>query len=131
MEETLYTSDWTEIRLLSKTIPINQHDSLEIIGQSVSGTRTCLIIPKLNVVLDIGFCPSLAAKQDVVLVSHGHGDHIGALHIHAFDRRLHRLSNPTYVMPVECVSTFHQAHDTFKLMNRHAGIRLTKQNRIT
>lgn len=109
------TDDWREVRLLK----IQDHHNFTFYGQSVAGTRTCIVVEELNIVFDFGFFPRKAATCDVILISHGHADHIGALHIHALDRRMNHMDIPTYVMPKVCVAHFNQAFQAFKNINHH------------
>ena len=91
-----------------------------ICGQSIAGTRTCIAIPELGICFDAGFLPDIAIRQPIVLVSHGHADHIGSLVEHAFGRRLRKMPNPTYVMPAECVKGFQTTYAALKCLNRNA-----------
>ncbi|HXT84068.1 MAG TPA: hypothetical protein VN704_07030, partial [Verrucomicrobiae bacterium] len=90
-----------------------------LIGQSIAGCRTCIAIPKLNICLDMGIYTDISIRQKYVLISHGHADHIGCLHMHAFNRRLLRMENPIYFMPQECVDGFNLAHKAYKTLNRN------------
>jgi hypothetical protein len=42
------------------TIKLNFHESLTLYGESIAGNKTCIVIPKLNLVFDIGFLPDIA-----------------------------------------------------------------------
>ena len=48
-------------------------------GVSVAGEATCIQIPELDLVFDMGMCPRAALASKFCAVSHGHMDHIGAL----------------------------------------------------
>jgi ribonuclease Z len=50
-----------------------------IVGTSVAGEQTCIMIPELDVCFDMGFCPRPALAMKYVAISHGHMDHIGGL----------------------------------------------------
>jgi ribonuclease Z len=48
-------------------------------GVSVGGVYTSLLVPELNVVLDIGIAPRSFTGAPDLFLSHGHADHLGAL----------------------------------------------------
>jgi ribonuclease Z len=74
-------------------------EKVELSGVSVAGVETCIEVPGLHVLLDLGACPRTAVSQPVVLVSHGHLDHIGAIANHAARRALLGMSEGVYVVP--------------------------------
>jgi ribonuclease Z len=74
-------------------------ERIELSGVSVAGIETCIEVPGLRLLLDLGACPRSAVSQPVVLVSHGHLDHIGAIANHAARRALLGMSEGVYVVP--------------------------------
>jgi ribonuclease Z len=68
-------------------------------GASVAGLETCLEVPSLGLLLDVGVCTSSAVRQPIALVSHGHLDHVGAIALHAARRHLLGMSEGTYLVP--------------------------------
>ena len=62
--------------------------NLTIHGASASGIGTCLAIPELKVVLDIGYCSPEARNLQTVLVTHAHMDHLAGAAQHASYRSL-------------------------------------------
>jgi ribonuclease Z len=74
-------------------------EKVELAGVSVAGVETCIEVPGLHLLLDLGACPRSAVSQPVVLVSHGHLDHIGAIANHAARRALLGMSEGVYVVP--------------------------------
>lgn len=74
---------------------------LELGGRSVAGLETCVEVPSLKLLLDLGCCSRTAVNQPCVIVSHGHLDHIGAIALHAARRALLGMSEGTYVVPAE------------------------------
>ena len=50
-------------------------DGLTLLGYSVAGEESVVIVPELDVVFDIGKCPREALRINHVLLSHGHMDH--------------------------------------------------------
>jgi ribonuclease Z len=68
-------------------------------GFSIAGIETCIEVPELHLVLDMGRCTPSAVRQPTVLVSHGHLDHIGAIAQHAARRAMLGMSEGTYLVP--------------------------------
>jgi len=73
--------------------------SMKLDGVSVAGIETCIAAPELRLVLDLGRCTPIAVQQPIVLVSHGHLDHIGAIAQHAARRAMMSMSEGVYVVP--------------------------------
>jgi len=92
------------------TIP---HDTIK--GISIGSYGTCILIPSLNVALDIGRCPEPAVAMDTVLITHGHIDHLGGIGHHCARRELMRLNPPTYVMKESLVDAFETLMAAFRL----------------
>lgn len=76
-------------------------------GYSRAGSKTCIICPDLNIVFDYGYADERAYSMRTKLISHGHCDHIGALHTDHSSRRLNHLENNTrYIMPLQCINPY-------------------------
>lgn len=72
---------------------------MDVSGVSVAGVETCIEAPSLGVLFDLGRCTRNAVNVPVVLVSHGHLDHIGAIAQHAARRAMMKMGESTYVVP--------------------------------
>lgn len=48
-------------------------------GISIAGEATCIQVPELDVVFDMGACPRPMLASPLCALSHGHMDHVGAL----------------------------------------------------
>ncbi len=72
---------------------------VQLDGFSVAGVETAIEVPNFGVVLDMGRCSRTAVNQPVVIVSHGHLDHAGALAHHASRRAMMKLGESTYLVP--------------------------------
>ena len=48
-------------------------------GFSIAGEATCVQVPELDVVFDLGSCPRAMLASKYACISHGHMDHIGGL----------------------------------------------------
>jgi len=68
-------------------------------GSSVAGVETCIEVPALRLVLDMGRCTQSAVRQPLVLLSHGHLDHMGAVAQHAARRAMMHMGESTYIAP--------------------------------
>jgi len=60
-------------------------------GISVAGEETCVQIPELDVVFDIGLSPRIAISSPYVALSHAHMDHIGGLPYYFSQRHFHKM----------------------------------------
>jgi ribonuclease Z len=72
---------------------------LELAGRSVAGLETCVEVPALKLLLDLGCCSRTAVNLPLVLLSHGHLDHMGAIAQHAARRSLLGMKEGIYVVP--------------------------------
>lgn len=68
-------------------------------GVSIAGIETAIVAPELRLVLDMGRCTRAAVQQPLVLLSHGHLDHMGAIAQHAARRALLHMSHGIYIVP--------------------------------
>jgi len=84
----------------------------------VAGLETCIEVPQLKLLLDLGSCSRTAVNQPVVLLSHGHLDHMGAIAQHAARRSLLGMSEGTYVVPRRIAS---HVEDLFNAAGRLDG----------
>jgi ribonuclease Z len=76
---------------------------VELVGRSIAGLETCIEVPTLKLLLDLGSCSRTAVNQPLVLLSHGHLDHMGAIAQHAARRSLLGMKPGTYVVPAAIV----------------------------
>jgi ribonuclease Z len=81
-------------------------DELKVAGLTLrgitrGGVETCLMVPELGVMFDVGMCPPGALKYDTILVSHGHADHLGGIGYLVSQRMLVRAPPPAIHVPQE------------------------------
>ena len=78
--------NYDEIQMLKLEVVLNEkkNEKFTLIGQSIAGTRTSIVIPELGICLDYGFCSLIGTQQQMVLITHGHADHVGSLHFSRF-----------------------------------------------
>jgi len=74
---------------------------LTLRGRADGGVETCLMVPELKLVFDIGRCPPGALKFGRLLASHGHADHLAGLPYWVSQRHLMRQGAPIAHYPAE------------------------------
>jgi ribonuclease Z len=74
---------------------------MKLEGVSIAGVETCIEVASLRLVLDMGRCTQGAVHQPLVLLSHGHLDHMGAIAQHAARRAMMHMGESTYVVPAD------------------------------
>lgn len=74
---------------------------LTLRGVTAGGSLTCLMVPELGLMFDVG--PRLLGqmKFDTILVSHGHQDHLGGLPYLVSQRQMMRAGAPDVHLPSE------------------------------
>jgi ribonuclease Z len=72
---------------------------LTIVGTCTGGVATSLAVPELGVCWDIGACLHASVRSSTLLVTHGHADHMGALHAWLGNRMLYRMPPATLYVP--------------------------------
>lgn len=74
---------------------------LHLRGLAAGGVETCLRVRELNLLFDIGRCPSYALTQDRIMISHGHADHMAGLPYLVSQRGMHGLVPTEIFLPAE------------------------------
>ena len=92
-------------------------NSINIIGRSISGHGTCLVIPEYSVALDIGYPVPEALGCSTVLITHTHVDHIAAIAWHGFTRNLQGDKRSLYLVPPESLRTVRRLLEAFEDAN--------------
>lgn len=72
---------------------------MDVAGFSIAGMETCIEVPSLKLLLDLGRCSRTAVNAPLVLLSHGHIDHMGGIPHHAARRAMMHMSEGIYVVP--------------------------------
>ncbi len=93
-------------------------DELRVAGLTLRGTtrggiQTCLIVPELRVMFDVGGRIPGQLKQSTILVSHGHQDHLGGLPYLVSQRHLLGLGPPDVHLPEEIVDPLRRIFDAW------------------
>lgn len=74
---------------------------LTLRGVTRGGIQTCLMVPELDLMFDVGGSLAGQLRFGRILVSHGHQDHLGGLPYLVSQRRLAGLGAPEVHIPVE------------------------------
>ncbi len=77
---------------------------LTLRGVSRGGVQTCLMVPELDLMFDVGGVALGQLRFAHILVSHGHQDHLGGLPYLVSQRRLAGLPAPHVHVPAEIES---------------------------
>jgi ribonuclease Z len=86
-------------------------DALELGGLTLRGVtrggiQTCVMVPELDVMFDVGGTARGQLRYGTILVTHGHQDHLGGLPYLISQRHLAGLGAPDVHMPAEIVEAF-------------------------
>jgi ribonuclease Z len=93
--------------------------ALTVRGVSVGGVYTSLQLPELGLLLDAGIAPRSFGGTDLLFLSHGHADHVGALPALLGLRALHGKKEPLrVVMPAEIVDDLRAGLDAMSKLQR-------------
>jgi len=103
---------------IESSIPIKiGGQEVEIVGRSIAGQETCIMIPRLRIAFDIGRCPQKAVPISHVFLSHSHMDHMGGIALHSAARTFLRLNGATYYVPEANGRTVEQLFDVYQTLN--------------
>lgn len=81
---------------------------LTLTGITRGGVETCIMVPELSLMFDVGMCPPGALSYPTILVSHGHADHLGGLTYLISQHGLMSSPPPVIHMPEEIVAPMRQ-----------------------
>jgi ribonuclease Z len=87
-------------------------------GYSRAGLKTSILVDEFNVCLDMGYYNDIAFSYDNKLITHGHNDHIGALHYDHSARKLYNIEKiGMFIMPSQCIKPFKMIATAISEMN--------------
>lgn len=72
-----------------------------IVGTSIAGEATSIMVPELDVTFDLGCCPRPMLPSKYVCISHGHMDHIGGLAYYCSQRYFQGMGPGNIICPAE------------------------------
>eukprot|EP00742_Colponemidia_sp_Colp-10_P004096 GILJ01004371.1.p1 GENE.GILJ01004371.1~~GILJ01004371.1.p1 ORF type:complete len:341 (-),score=34.84 GILJ01004371.1:173-1195(-) len=86
----------------------------EIVGRSIAGEHSCVLIPSLKIGFDIGgHVEPESIPVPFICVTHGHMDHVGGIAAHAATRSLRSMNLPTYLVPPAAVKGVQAVFEAF------------------
>ncbi len=101
-------------------------DGLEFDGIAVSGVGSAISITNVGICLDIGTVTPASLKCNVVLITHGHIDHMSGLVLHANIRAMQGNKTTTYVVPPWLEPQVHSLFSIWaKLQEENSGPNVT------
>lgn len=86
---------------------------LTLRGVTAGGTLTCLMVPELGLMFDVGPRLTGQMRYDTILVSHGHQDHMGGLPYLVSQRQMMRAGPPTVHVPQEVIEPLGRIFDAW------------------
>jgi len=93
---------------------------IALAGTSTAGVETAIEVPSLGLVLDLGRCTSTAINHPLVVVSHGHLDHVGAVVQHAARRAMMNMGESVYLVPSSIAADVERLFDAAGTLDGHA-----------
>lgn len=90
-------------------------------GVAQGGIRTCIAVPEVGAVFDLGSIP-YSIKYDKVFITHGHTDHCGALTQYVSRREMQNLPPPDIYAPAGHVAdTMRKILELWSSLNNPSG----------
>jgi ribonuclease Z len=86
---------------------------LTLVGVTRGGIQTCVFVPELGVMFDVGGRIPGQLKWSTILVTHGHQDHLGGLPYLVSQRGLAGLPPPDVHMPIEVLEPFRRVMEAW------------------
>jgi len=90
---------------------------IDVRAVSVAGLETCIELPAFKVCFDIGRGPRSAVRNNTILFTHAHIDHMGGIAHHVATRSLLSMDPPTYVMPHSVVDAVEGLLNAFRVLD--------------
>lgn len=89
-----------------------------VIGTSIAGETTTVLIPELDIAFDMGECPRPMLTAKYVAVSHGHMDHIGGLAYYCSQRVFQGMSPGTILCSQEIAPAIRKMLEGYRELER-------------
>ena len=87
---------------------------LDIDAVSVGGQETCICVPSLRVVFDVGRCPQRACYLENLFLTHTHLDHVGGIANYVGTRALLGTVSPRVHVPAACAPALERTLAAFR-----------------
>ena len=93
---------------------------IALAGFSIAGVETAIEVPSLGLVLDLGRCSRTAINHPIVVVSHGHLDHVGAVVQHAARRAMMNMGESVFLVSPRIAADVERLFDAAGALDGHA-----------
>ena len=87
---------------------------LDIDAVSVGGQETCICVPSLRAVFDVGRCPQRACYLENLFLTHTHLDHVGGIANYVGTRALLGTVSPRVFVPAVCAPALERTLAAFR-----------------
>jgi ribonuclease Z len=101
-------------RLIDKTV-----GGLRLLGFSMAGEETVVILPEMNVAFDVGRAPRELIGIDTVCLTHGHMDHSAGLAYYFSQRTFQGLPPGTVLAPHRLVQPIQELMQVYSRIEGH------------
>jgi len=96
-----------------------QVDDLTLVGYSVAGEESVILVPELDVAFDIGKCPREALRVNHVLLSHGHMDHAAGVAYYFSQRDFQGIEDGEVLVARALVDPLRKLMDAVAVVEGH------------
>jgi len=87
---------------------------IEVSGISIAGLETCIDLPEWKLCFDLGRAQYFALARPLVLFTHPHMDHLGAIAWHCSTRAMRGMREPTYVVGREHTASLRKLFEAWR-----------------
>src|SRR5258706_136652 len=91
---------------------------IEVSGISIAGLETCIDLPEWKLCFDLGRAQYFALARPLVVFTHPHMDHLGAIAWHCATRALRGMRPPTYVIGREHAPALGRLFEAWRELDR-------------
>lgn len=89
-----------------------------IVGTSIAGESTTVMVPELDITFDMGQCPRPMLASPYVAISHGHMDHVGGLAYYCSQRVFQGMTPGKIICPEEIAPAVRKMLEGYRDLER-------------